>query len=966
MEKDIIDSLNNVARSLENLVTQLGNKAKDNVQVSAKVNKGVDHITEIKAGIEEIRDDNKKILKNQETIIKSVQRQEQRKSIFASLGGRGEDKGFVDSLKTGTANIMLIASGILAIGAAFLLIGQVDFASVIALGITLPLLMHAFEKIGDSEHFKNPGTIATLGSSVLIMSGVLVASSHILQFVRPVDPMQLITAVGIAGIIYILSQSIGRATENIKDISATEVILLPLIMATASAAIVGSSYLLEYVKPIDSPQLLTTVAIAGVMYLITSGVNKASQHIKGITTTGVLMLPFIMVTASIAIAASSHILRGVVPIGMAQIVTSLAISGTFVVMAYAISNIARGLRRVNSGKLLELSVMIPILMYGMSLAINKSSHLLADIKLIPISNLMGMVLTTTALSTSAIIYSASIWAISKFNLTFSQIIMGTLTIALVAESIRVTSNILSNMTPISAEILINSLVLTATLSVSAIIFSGASWVIGKMGVGPKELGIGALAMLTIAGVVALSSHLIAMGNYGNVPPLEWAVNAGASMLVFGIATLGLGLVIGLTGGAGAVAMLAGAVAVVALAGVISGTSHILATGDYSKIPSVDWAKGTGATILAFGLATGALGVAIAGTLGFGALALAAGAGAVVNIAKTISETSHILATGNYGGGPTEQWSKGVALAIGAFTPVYERMGTSGLFSIFTGRKGTVEEMSNSIMAICGTIVSAANFFSINRDAFNADGAPSEAWSRNVGLAINSFLPVFQLISENDRFLRNRVIDNMQESMKKVMSSMLDTDKILSKGNFQKMIPDNYLLSLSRAIRSYINMSKELSDSDVTGTMFSRSKISIVSSDIAKLAAGIDRLGNALGKLNDNIDLDKLNALKTVNGSFVLMSLMDTDSFNGILSEIENKSGIYSTLLNNLRDDTNSGATTQSNIIRTPQQFIQDSVANNDNLYEVLLSIDSKLSRIGDEVGTLSDFVIAMQSRNKIR
>lgn len=595
MDKDILSSLNNVASSLEILAKQLKEKNKENVDVSKMSTNSVAYIQEIKANIEEIKSDNKKILKNQETLIETVKKQEQKKSIFSAMAGNGEDKSFVDNLKTGVGNILLIAGGILAIGAAFLLIGNVNFVSVMALGITLPLIAHAFSQIANTEHMRDPGSMLKVGQSLVIMSGIILASSYILQATRPVTPMQLITAVGLSGIFYIMAKGIGSIMSdssliNLKSVGVLA--MVPVIMATASASIVLSSHILQHVKPVAPVQLITSVGIAGMMYLVLHGVAKATQNIHGLRIADVLILPAIMVTSSLAIALSSYILRTVTPVGIPQLLTSLAIAGTFVVLAYAIGKVTKSIKDVNMNSLIATSVALPILMVGMSYAIMVSSGFLKDVQ--PIS--FPQFLTSVGIGITFISLAFAASLITKYGINLKETVKIPLLMTTMSLAVLGASFYLQKVEPIPSSRLIDLILLTGAVSAATVIFSSAVFIISKMKISAKDIAIGALATVAVAGTIAASSQLLSMGNYGNVPSIEWAMGAGSGLLVFGLSTMALGLAIGLTGGTGAIALAAGAAATIVLAGVITASSHILSKGNYTGGPTYDWAKGTGLSL----------------------------------------------------------------------------------------------------------------------------------------------------------------------------------------------------------------------------------------------------------------------------------------------------------------------------------------------------------------------------------
>ena len=94
-----------------------------------------------------------------------------------------------------------------------------------------------------------------------------------------------------------------------------------------------------------------------------------------------------------------------------------------------------------------------------------------------------------------------------------------------------------------------------------------------------------------------------------------------------------------------------------------------------------------------------------------------------------------------------------------------------------------------------------------------------------------------------------------------------------------------------------------------------------------------------------------------------MSLLDSDNFEKVLTNIESKSGVYGQLLNDIKTDTNNQSSGTS--VRIPQQAQQ--IRNNESdMLKVLVSIDKKLGNISNEVSTLSDFITTIQSRNIVR
>jgi hypothetical protein len=241
----------------------------------------------------------------------------------------------------------------------------------------------------------------------------------------------------------------------------------------------------------------------------------------------------------------------------------------------------------------------------------------------------------------------------------------------------------------------------------------------------------------------VSSHILAAGNYKKYPDWKWALGVGLSFLAFAPAMVLLGSIA--MSGVGALAILAGAGMVLLVAGTIVATSHILAKGKYSKFPPLEWSASVALSMGAFAAGMVLLGGLIIATFGIGGLMLEAGSEAVLMVAHTIVKTSFILSKGKYTGGPTKAWAEGIAIALGAFSPVYSMLMANSIFSLFGGGGVGPDDFAKAIKTVSRGIVDAAGFFAKNKAAFV--NGPSKAWSEGVGLAIGAFAPVYKMLED---------------------------------------------------------------------------------------------------------------------------------------------------------------------------------------------------------------------------
>jgi hypothetical protein len=335
-------------------------------------------------------------------------------------------------------------------------------------------------------------------------------------------------------------------------------------------------------------------------------------------------------------------------------------------------------------------------------------------------------------------------AIDKIGI--KQVILLPAIFAALSFAILVSSEILSGVKVIPTATLVGILLFSIIFAISAVVLGLAAYALSKVGI--DKIIEGGISIVILAAVIMVSSLILSVGKYeeGGYPSWKWALGVTTAVVGFGLAAALLGSIA--MSGVGAVAMLAGAAVIIVIAAVIVATSKILAMGNYSKYPGLSWALGVGLTMTGFGTAMLALGTIILGSFGLGMAALVAGGEAVLLIAETIVKSAEILNKGNFSGGPTIAWASGIALALGAFAPVYAMLAANKIMSLFGGGVGP-EDFANAIRTVSQGIVDAANYFSGAKVAFK--GGPTKAWAEGVGTAIAAFAPVYAALSSGGFF-----------------------------------------------------------------------------------------------------------------------------------------------------------------------------------------------------------------------
>lgn len=753
MDKKLLDSLNNLSLALESISDALKDKGEAQ-SATAKAMKGGNFITEIQEiniGVKQLQKDTKEILANQQTIMKMGKGKSSSKKENVAEG-LGKDKTAQKNFKEGLGVIMLIAVAVLAIGVAFNLVGKVNFLSVIALSIALPLLAIGFAKV--HKVLKEVGFDAKKDAKNFIIAITAIAfgitaASWILSMVTPLSFSKFFTTTFIALMFAILAPSIMKFMMAFKDMSWSQlvksVIAFPLILPSIALGIAFASWALQLIKPISFVQFLTAVGIGVVFAVISFGLKNMLKAFKSIgmkdLTEAVVFLPLILPAIALGIALSSYALQLVKPVGFVQFLTAVGIALVFTVVAFGLRKMLGAFKGLSPAEALAASFMIPVLLVAVSMAIAASSFFLGKIKTIT----FGQFLTALGIAAVFTVLSFGIAKIANGmrKMKYEDLPKIPIFFVLVSIAILLSSHILSKTAIIPFGTLLKIAAYGVTLALVVVAIGASMMLLKKMGLGVKDALIGILLTVLVATAIMVSSHILAAGNYKKYPDWKWALGVGLSFLAFAPAMVLLGSIA--MSGVGALAILAGAGMVLLVAGTIVATSHILAKGKYSKFPPLEWSASVALSMGAFAAGMVLLGGLIIATFGIGGLMLEAGSEAVLMVAHTIVKTSFILSKGKYTGGPTKAWAEGIAIALGAFSPVYSMLMANSIFSLFGGGGVGPDDFAKAIKTVSRGIVDAAGFFAKNKAAFV--NGPSKAWSEGVGLAIGAFAPVYKMLED---------------------------------------------------------------------------------------------------------------------------------------------------------------------------------------------------------------------------
>jgi hypothetical protein len=758
MDQQLLNALNNLSNSLEMIADALQKKGESKTATTNALQSGdfSKQLIEINTSLKSIKKDTQEILSKQNTILK-LQESKKKDNI---IGESGEDPKKESQIKKGATMILLIAAAVLAIGLAFKIVGEVDFLSVVALGLAIVLIGNAFVKIAESKMTLDDAIVA--GKVMVVMSIAIMLSSWILSLVEPIGFTKLLNAILIAGMFAVLSkylENIFIATILFKKLNVSTTQLVKVLVGIA-LAITASSWVLSFIQPMSFAQAMTGILIAAMFAVVAFNMHKIGLAVAIFQDLNINTFELVKVLVGIALAitASSWVLSFIKPMSFTQALTGILIAAMFAVVAFNMDKIALGVVAFKKTGVKATDLLLVLV--GIAAAITVSSWILSFVQ--PIGfwqflTVLGIALVFALMSYFMEDLAIGVAIIEKI-IGQGKVYLIPLVLVAIAMAIALSSAILAGTVDLPFLLILKILLLGATLAIVTLMMTPAVILLGRMPI--EDLITGGIAIVALAAVIAISSNILTLGQYDIYPDWKWALGVGLSMLAFGIAAVELGSII--LSGIGAAALVAGAVGILLVAGTIVATSFILGKGTYENYPTLSWSMGTGLSLTAFGLAMAGLGAVILGSFGLGLAALGAGSVAVLMIADTIVKVSFVLKKGSYTGGPTKAWAEGISLALGAFAPVYKMLSTGGIMKALFGSGPTPEQFSDGIITVSKGIVDAANYFSNTKVAFK--GGPSKEWSEGVGTAIAAFSPVYAALMDNGFFGSNVSPDDMKSGI----------------------------------------------------------------------------------------------------------------------------------------------------------------------------------------------------------
>lgn len=941
MDKQLLNALDNLSIALEVLTDTLNKQkggAKSATGTALQSGDFSKQIVEINQSIKGIKSDTKKILDNQNTILK-LQR-EKKDDKFKAFEGSGKD-GNKKNLKDGISIILLIAGAVLAIGFAFKLVGSVDWMSVIALSISLPLIALAFKQVKESGMTVGDAFVA---SSIMVIASLgIVAASYILGMVKPVGLFQLVTTILISVAFGAISYGIGSMMKGLKNVTLADAgmfaLILPIVMIGLSLAIVGASYILSAVRPIGLFQAFTAILIATAFGALTYGIGTMMQGLKGVNPVTASLfaevIPIVMIALSFAIVGASYLFGMIRPIGLFEALTAILIAAVFVVLSYAVKPLMSGIKGVSPKDIATGTLVLLTL----TAAVVGASWMIGYMYPLSFGTLVDFVLASIALAVSVVVLAIAVKIVNMLGKP-NDYLKGSISIVVLATAVAVSSLILSIGNYSNYPTPDWSLGVALSLAFFAI----GAVLLGTQASNPTFY-LGLLVIPVVALSIVLTSAILNTGVYGNYPSPSWALGVGLSLGFFGIGAVLLGTQVFNP------FFYAGLGMILVVAATIVAVSYIFEMGSYNVYPPVEWVIPTVLILGSFAVLSVLLGIL--------SPFIAAGSIAALMIVGTIFLIDKIFTSGIYKTYPSNEWSNATLLLIGKFAALtvflslispfiilgsFIALGIVGLIAIVDQvfQRGKYNKYPNEVWqkGVMSTMRRFADFIKYVRKnigfsdlilgAIKMVGVaktinqideelskgkykiyPTKDW---VDGSMYALREMSDLVGEQSIFaaigesLANLFGVGGKSTIIKLAESMLKIDSVFSRGKFNIYPSKDWMDGITYSLTRFKDLMKMLQSSDdgFFGGLNSlgSSPLEKILSNITLLGIAFEKLGNAVKTFTSSIqglDMDKLSTIKGMTSNVILLSLMDADMLDDVLDKMEERSGVFADLLKSFED-----------------------------------------------------------------
>lgn len=785
IDKAFIENLQNFTESLENIVELLKQQAEKGDAVNQMLSTlDGPKLSDISEDIKEILDVSKKVDTRTKQILEEIK--ESRKQKEAGLFGKVQDSENKDKIVDGIKVIGLIAGGVLAIGMAFKIVGDVDFLSVVALSTGILLVSKAFAEVANIEGLTF-NKILMAGLSIISIAATVTAVSYILQTMQPVNPSVLFSFVLVSSTIGVASYYIMKAINTLKIERSTDLVkflTLPIILPLIALGIVTSSYLISETASVGLMQALSAIfvglALAAGAFAVSMVVkalkDKDGKIDQNAIIIGLTLIPAI--AAGIVGASFAFLLFQPLDNPLQVVFSSLAMGVAILAFSPSVWVLGKmNISQIASGALGAVLVSGAILASSWILSIGKYDHYPSARWALGTG--LSIILFSPAVLALGVIAMSGVGALA--------ILAGAGLVVVLSAAISGVSHILNagdygNYPSVRWSAGVGLALLSFVPSVVAL------GLIGLISARPVRRGTEMVNM--IAENIVEVSKILSGGRFRGGPTEEWAKGIGLSLSAFAKALV-LTLVhrrSGLDGDFGDF-MVSIAKSMIIVAEEIgkynwTGLSH----------PTEEWAKGVGGALVPFAEVFEIINqrrrTRREGAEGFTSF--------METIAKSMITVAEIIggyewSTTKY---PKSEWGEGVGSAILPFSELMEILNERR-----RTRRAGGEGFADFMKEIATGMVQVANI--LNEGRF--DNAPDKDWSDKLAYSINSFNEASKnLSSRRIRDFRNfvSVLTQFSNATRRLSESGIDKlNNLTASVTIMSVLDDRNLQSVIRTLDS---------------------------------------------------------------------------------------------------------------------------------------------------------------------
>lgn len=886
-QDDFIGKLDDFTSALEDLVDTLKDQQKKGpteVVNSLLENLDAEKISMIAENVEEIKNNTKTIVTNQDKILAEVKAIKQQKET--GMMGEIEKKESKNTILEGVKTIMLIAGGVLAIGLAFKIVGRVDFFSVVSLGLSIYLMAETFSKIADMKELTMK-KVLMIGLTLPLMATSLLVSGLILKQMPDMSIYQLLTIGAIGITIGISTYLLLKSIENLKPKSLKMIPMLPLIIPVVAASLVAAGAILNQMPIVGLMQVVSALAVSVALTPIMISFGFMAKSIKNVSIKELILMPLIIPGIAAALVASSYILKEVQPIDFVKVAVAGAGVGLATLAMVPTIMLLKKAKLLEPNSLISLGLAV-IALPLISLAIVGSSYILnlGDYgKYPPLEWTLGVGLSLIAFS----IPMVAIGLLAMAGVGLPALALGLIAIPIVVATIVAASLLL----PFGTYENYPSLEWSAGVGLALLAFglpivTLGTFILASFGLGIAAIASGVAGVLLIASTIAQASHLLKEGDYtSSYPSVEWSKGVALSISAFSDAMWTISNIGGFLGFGGMdVNGFTGAMVII-VRGLIAAAEEFNKSGvsvfDPSMVPSKAWAEGVALSVSAFSDALNTIND-IGSFLGFGGMDADEFGATIVLIVKGIIDAGKAFNEAGVDQSvfdltkvPSKEWSEGVGTVLSSFSEILRAL-VEG--DIELDDKEEVAMISEVMKTLARGVVSIGLIFNENPNAFSV--YPNEEWVSSIGDTMKTFGKIITSDFDEDKaesFIN--IFGNYLDSityMNKVFSG-IDAE-IFGEGGIANLVS----LRINELIKAMPN-AEEISP--IIELANALNNVSEAVSNMASLSEFSSDLEDVMDALSD-IDVNKVNSLVNFGVGLNALSLVDNVKLNKTIDLLEAK------------------------------------------------------------------------------